>query len=141
MSRVLIENEPLVECIEHDGTVIAHIVRAEKTARNTEFITAPHDKQQVGFIVYPAGGEIQRHTHRPIERRVVGMSEVLLVRKGLVEVDFYTDARTYIDTRTLRPGDLVVLVAGGHGFRCLEDTVLLEIKQGPYIGQNEKERF
>jgi hypothetical protein len=35
----------------------------------------------------------------------------------------------------------MVAVNGGHGFRVLEDTVLLEIKQGPYPGGAEKERF
>jgi hypothetical protein len=41
----------------------------------------------------------------------------------------------------LETGDIILLVAGGHGFRCLEDTVLLEIKQGPYTGLVEKEAF
>ncbi len=38
-------------------------------------------------------------------------------------------------------GDILVLVSGGHGFRMLEDTVLMEVKQGPYTGLKEKERF
>jgi hypothetical protein len=41
----------------------------------------------------------------------------------------------------LAEGDVMVLVAGGHEFRMREDTVLLEIKQGPYPGVAEKERF
>jgi len=131
----------LVECIRHGGQVIAHIVRADRTAAETEFITSPEDKQQVGFIVYPAGGRIARHVHRPVRREVVGMSEVLLVRRGRVEVDFYTQAEQYVATRVLEQGDLVVLVTGGHGFTCLEDTVLLEVKQGPYVGPGEKKRF
>ena len=35
----------------------------------------------------------------------------------------------------------MLMVGGGHGFRIVEDTVFLEIKQGPYQGQEEKERF
>jgi hypothetical protein len=35
----------------------------------------------------------------------------------------------------------MLMVAGGHGFRMLEDTVILEVKQGPYTGEDEKERF
>jgi hypothetical protein len=69
------------------------------------------------------------------------MSEVLVVREGRLEVDFYTDQKQYLETRTLERGDLLILVGGGHGFRCLEDTILVEIKQGPYIGPDEKERF
>ena len=35
----------------------------------------------------------------------------------------------------------MLMVGGGHGFRMLEDTVFLEVKQGPYTGLDEKERF
>lgn len=133
--------EALVECVEHEGESIAFIIRAEKSVEETTFLTPEDYKQQLGFIVYPEGGEIVRHIHKPMERHLVGMSEILLVKKGLLEADFYTDEKQYLETRDLREGDLVLLVSGGHGFRCLEDTVLLEIKQGPYIGPEEKERF
>jgi len=33
------------------------------------------------------------------------------------------------------------MVGGGHGFQIKEDTVLLEIKQGPYLGADDKELF
>jgi len=35
----------------------------------------------------------------------------------------------------------MLMVTGGHGFRMLENTVFLEVKQGPYTGLEEKERF
>jgi hypothetical protein len=41
----------------------------------------------------------------------------------------------------VREGDVLLLVKGGHGFRMLEETVFVEIKQGPYTGLDEKERF
>ena len=141
MSCPAVIPEALVETIHHEGKTIAHIVRSARSARQTEFITDPQDKQQVGFIVYPKEGVIARHTHRPYVRQVVGMSEVLLVRQGRMEADFYGDDKQLLESRTLERGDLLVLVSGGHGFRCTEDTVLLEIKQGPYIGPDEKERF
>jgi len=136
-----IENHPFIEEIIYKKILIAYIVRAEKVPERTEFITLDNVKQQVGFIVYPKGGEIARHIHLPIERHLKGTSEVLLVRKGKLEVDFFTDDKKFICTRELKEGDLVLLVSGGHGFRCMEDTVLLEIKQGPYTGLVEKEHF
>ena len=131
----------LVEKIEFEQVLIAYIIRADKLPEKTEFITPDEVKQQVGFIVYPKGGEIPRHIHLPIERHLTGTSEVLLLRKGKAEVDFYTQEKEFICTRTLEEGDLLLLVNGGHGFRCLEDTVFMEIKQGPYTGLVEKERF
>jgi hypothetical protein len=95
----------------------------------------------VGFVAYPAGGEITRHVHRLVDRHTVGTSEVLVVKKGHCLIDIYNDDRYLVAARELRAGDIMLMVGGGHGFRMLEDTVFLEIKQGPYIGLNEKERF
>ena len=130
-----------VECICWNGSCLGYVVRASTLAEETKFFTPPSCEQQVGFVVYPAGGGIQRHVHLPVERHIVGTPEVLVVRKGRCEVDIYNDERQLVATRELREGDILVLLSGGHGFRMLEDTVLLEVKQGPYGGVGEKERF
>jgi quercetin dioxygenase-like cupin family protein len=120
---------------------LAYIIRAEMIPTKTAFVTPPEFKQQVGFVVYPAGGEIQRHDHRPLERHLVGTSEVLVIQRGRCEIDIYNDDRELVATRELRQGDIILTVAGGHGFRMLEDTVFLEVKQGHYTGVDDKERF
>lgn len=130
IERICFEDQPL-----------AYVIRAELPTEQTTFLTPPDFKQQVGFIVYPKGGEIIRHVHRKLERNIVGTSEVLVVRKGRCEIDVYNDQRDLVATRELRVGDVMLMVGGGHGFRMLEDTVLLEVKQGPYTGIDEKERF
>jgi len=135
------EGTELVEKIFFDQKCLAYIIRANFLPERTTFLTPPDYKQQVGYIVYPAGGEIQRHVHRPLERHLVGTSEVLIVVQGCCEVDLYSDDRQLVATRELRQGDVMLMVGGGHGFRMLDDTVFLEIKQGPYTGIDEKERF
>ena len=129
------------EEIRHGGELLALIIRAEASPAATDFLTPPELNLQLGFVVYPAGSEIARHSHRRLERHVVGTNEVLLVRKGRCEIDLYGGGRELVATRELRAGDVVLLAGGGHGFRVLEDTVLLEIKQGPYYGTREKELF
>ena len=129
------------EQILYKGTPLAYIIRAEISPQQTTFLTPPQFKQQVGFVVYPAGGEIHRHVHRPLERHLIGTSEVLVVRRGRCEIDIYNNERELVATRELRHGDIMLMVDGGHGFRMLEDTVFLEVKQGPYTGVDEKERF
>jgi mannose-6-phosphate isomerase-like protein (cupin superfamily) len=123
------------------GQVLAYVVRASAAPPHTEFLTPPDCNMQVGHVVYGAGSEIARHMHLPIERHIVGSTEVLIVQQGRCEVDVYTEQRQLIATRELGVGDMVIAVGGGHGFRVLEDLVLLEIKQGPYPGGVEKERF
>ncbi len=130
-----------LEHIAWNGKPLAYIIRAEISPEKTMFLTPPEFKQQVGFVVYPAGGEIQRHMHCPLERHLVGTSEVLIVRRGRCEIDIYNDDRQVVAVRELRQGDIMLMVGGGHGFRMLEDTVFLEVKQGPYTGLEEKERF
>jgi mannose-6-phosphate isomerase-like protein (cupin superfamily) len=130
-----------VERIYWGEACLAYIIRAAMNPEQTTFLTPPEFKQQVGYIVYPTGGEIQRHIHRSLERHIVGTSEVLVVKKGRCEIDIYNDERELVATRELREGDIMLMVGGGHGFRMSEDTVFLEIKQGPYTGVDEKERF
>ena len=65
-----------------------------------------------------------------------------MIQQGRCEVDVYSEDRRLVATCELRLGDILIAVGGGHGFRVLEDLVLLEIKQGPYPGHEaEKERF
>ena len=130
-----------IERITHQNQVLCILIRASLLPTETTFLTPPEYKQQVGFVVYPAGGVIARHTHRALERHLTGTSEVLVVKKGHCFIDIYNDAQEMVTTRELFPGDIMLMVGGGHGFRMLEDTVFLEIKQGPYTGLGEKERF
>jgi uncharacterized protein with PhoU and TrkA domain len=130
----------VIETIADAGVVLSYVVRGGLPAETT-FLT-PHDcGLQVGHVVYAAGSEIPRHAHLPIERHLVGTTEVLIVQRGRCEVSIYTPDRRLVATRELHVGDILIAVTGGHGFRVLEDLVLLEIKQGPYPGGAEKERF
>ncbi len=128
--------------VDYKCRTLAYIVPKGPLPTQTAFITPDSCGQQVGYICRQEGDVIPRHFHRPIERTLVGTTEVLLVLKGQVAVDFYDDDKTAIAERILNEGDLIIIVAGGHGFRMLSEAVMLEIKQGPYPGMTEeKERF
>lgn len=130
-----------VEAIGRDGKVFAYVMRDTPGEKKTTFLTPDEAIQQVGFVVHPAGAEVKRHYHLPLERSIVGTPEVLVVRQGRCEMDVYDDRQELVCTRELEAGDIMVMVGGGHGFRMVEDTVLLEVKQGPYYGPDEKAYF
>lgn len=130
-----------VERLGDGERALAILVRGGWAPTRTTFLTTPEHNQQLGFIVYGAGEEIPRHVHKPLERRIVGTCEVVFVRQGRCDVDLYDDDRRLVATRELAAGDTLIILAGGHGFRMREDTVLMEVKQGPYTGLDEKERF
>jgi hypothetical protein len=130
-----------LEAIIEEGRTLAYLMRAGAVPRETTFVTPPEERFQVGFIVHEGGTSIARHVHRPLQRHLIGTSEVLVVQSGRCEVDFFGERRELVATREMFAGDVMIMIAGGHGFRLLEDTVFLEIKQGPYTGLDEKERF
>lgn len=121
--------------------VLALVVRGSYAPGRTEFVTPETFVQQVGFVVYPQGGVIAKHYHRPLPRTLTGTPETLVVRSGRLEVILYDDLQREASRTEIGEGDVLVLVSGGHGFRVLEAAVLLEIKQGPYTGIDEKVRF
>jgi mannose-6-phosphate isomerase-like protein (cupin superfamily) len=130
-----------VEIISANEQTLCYVIRQNIRPEKTTFITPPDAKQQVGFIVYPTDSIIRRHLHKPLARHIIGMAEVLVVRVGHCQIEVYDENKVLVATRDLYQGDVVLMVGGGHGFRILEDTVLLEIKQGPYLGEDDKELF
>jgi hypothetical protein len=131
----------LIEQIKWNEKPMAFIVRAKVNPSNTTFVTPPDLNLQVGYVVHPGGYKIPRHSHREIERRITGTSEVLVVKRGKCKVNIYNDDQELIGERYLNQGDVIILIGGGHEFHMMSDTILLEIKQGPYFGESEKEFF
>jgi hypothetical protein len=131
----------MIERIEHQGQELALIVRREFRCDGIEFFTPGTYSQQVGYMNRPGGYVIEPHVHNPVSREVEYTKEVLLIRSGRVRVDFYSEQRQYLESRILESGDLVLLARGGHGFEMLEPTEIIEVKQGPYVGDHDKSRF
>jgi len=130
-----------VERIEHDGEMLALIVRREFRTPGVSFFTPGDLSQQLGFMRHPAGKRIDPHVHNPVPRNVAYTQETLFIRSGRLRVDFVDERRNYLESRELRTGDVILLVKGGHGFEMLDDTEMLEVKQGPYAGERDKTVF
>ena len=86
----------------------------------------------------PAGHKITPHVHNRVQREVNYTQEVLFIKKGKVKINFYDDAGNDIDTRILETGDVILLASGGHGFEMLGPTEIIEVKQGPFAGEQDK---
>lgn len=105
------------------------------------FFTPDDFSQQVAYMQHPAGKVIEPHKHNLVIRTVNFTQEVLFLKRGRLRVDFYDDTQTYIESRILEAGDTILLAAGGHGFEALEEIEMIEVKQGPYAGDQDKTRF
>jgi len=136
-----VPNWEAVEHITWNSQHIATIIRRDYMPDNTTFISPDSYYQQLGFVVYSKNETVARHLHLPLQRHLVGTPETLLIRRGKTEVELYAMDKSPLGTWILEEGDIIQLVSGGHRFNCMEDTIFLEIKQGPYTGLTEKERF
>lgn len=130
-----------IEKITADGSTLALIIRAGLQPQRTTFHTDPDEVLQAGHIVYNEGEEVEPHRHLPVKRSIRGTAEAVVIRSGSCVVNIYDESREQVATRNLSEGDTVLLLRGGHGFRMEEDTILLEIKQGPYVEESDKEKL
>jgi mannose-6-phosphate isomerase-like protein (cupin superfamily) len=131
----------MIERVEFNGVEFAIILRSGFREPGIHFFTPGDFSQQLGYMRHPAGHIIQPHVHNPVARSVHFTHEVLFLRRGRLRVDFYTDGGAYLESRELSPGDVILLAAGGHGFEALEEIEMIEVKQGPYVGDADKTRF
>lgn len=132
--------EPL-EKIEYNGQLLGVIIRTEFNKDGIAFFTPDDFSQQLGYMNRPKDYLIPPHVHNLVERKVDLTQEVLFVKSGKVRVDFYDNDKKYLESRILVKGDIVLLAHGGHGFKMIEPTEMIEVKQGPYCGEMDKVRF
>lgn len=131
----------MIEQIINNGDILAIIIRHNFFKPGIHFFTPDDFSQQLAYMQHPAGKVIEPHVHNPVIREVRYTQEVLILKSGLLRVDFFDKQRKYLESRTLEPGDVILLAAGGHGFEALEAIEMIEVKQGPYTGDADKTRF
>ncbi len=131
----------MIDKIIYEGKELAIIIRASFKKEGIEFFTPDTFSQQLGYMNRPEGYVIEPHRHNLVPREVVMTQEVLFIKSGKVRVDFYDDEQNYLQSSILLKGDIILLAAGGHGFEMLETSEMIEVKQGPYVGERDKVRF
>lgn len=131
----------MIERIANNHQELALIIRASFHKDGIEFFTPNTYSQQIGYMNRPTGYVIPPHVHNLVPREVYYTNEVLFIRTGRIRVDFYSDNQDYLESAILVAGDVILLARGGHGFEMLEPTEIIEVKQGPYAGDQDKTRF
>lgn len=131
----------MVEQVRFGEKLLAIIVRNSFSKPGVHFFTPDNLSQQLAFIKHPPGHLIAPHLHNPVQREVLYTQEVLIIKKGVLRVDFYDENHSYLESRVLASGDVILLAECGHGFEVIEDLEMVEVKQGPYQGDRDKTRF
>lgn len=131
----------MIETLKVGDQLLAVIVSNSFDEPGIHFFTPNDLSQQLAYMRHPVGKVIDPHIHNPVSRSVQYTQEVLFIKRGRLRVDFYDNNRSYIESRILEGGDVILLATGGHGFEVLEEIEMIEVKQGPYAGDQDKTRF
>lgn len=131
----------MIERITSNNLLLSIIIRKEYRSEGIEFFTDDNFSQQLAYMHRKKNYKIEPHSHNIVKRNVGLTQEVLFIKSGKVRVDYYDQNQKYIESRILNKGDVVLLAFGGHGFEMIEDSEIIEVKQGPYAGDDDKIKF
>ena len=131
----------MIEKIINNEKLLSIIIRAEYKSDGIEFFTPDDFSQQLAYMHRKKNYAISPHIRNAVQRDVQFTQEVLIIKNGKVRVDYYDEKKKYLESRILNKGDVVLLAYGGHGFEMIEDSEIIEVKQGPYLDKVDKIRF
>ena len=90
---------------------------------------------------HPKNYNIQPHLHKKRLTKILVTTEIIIILKGLIRIDFYSLKKKYLFSKKLKEGQIIFLMHGGHGFKVLKDTQMIEVKQGPFKKDSDKVKF
>ena len=132
----------MIEKILHKKRLFALIVRRQFRKKNgVNFFTSKEATQQFGFMKHKKNYIIKPHKHNKRLTRILRTTEVILLLKGTLRVDFYNDKYKYLFSKKINERDIIMLIHGGHGFKVLKNVEMIEVKQGPYSLASDKIKF
>ena len=121
--------------IKKDDVVLARHILQEDIHSGLNFFSEDKEYIQIGAWGYDSGKELLAHIHNKVDRTVSRTCEVLYVISGSLEAVIYGLDEKPVETFLVSSGEILVLLECGHGYKILEDeTKVLEIKNGPYLG-------
>ena len=132
----------MIEKIVYKNKLFALIVRSQyRKKKGINFFTPHESTQQFGYMKHSKNHMIKPHLHKKRVTKILYTTEVVLLLKGLLRVDFYSLLKKYLFSKIIKKNDIIMLVHGGHGFKILKDVEMIEIKQGPYNLIRDKIKF
>lgn len=132
----------MIEQIIHNKKIYALIVRKYKKKKNgIKFFTPDHFPQQLGFMKHEKSHAIKPHYHKKRLTKILITTEIILLLKGILRVDFYNDKQNYIFSKIIKKNQIILLMHGGHGFKVIKPVEMLEFKQGPFSLKKDKVKF
>ena len=126
------------EIIKDGEKILVLILRKGEFRKGLNFYTKDKDFIQVATWKYDKGKKTIPHRHKISKRITNRTQEVICVKRGGIKAEIYNDKEKLIKKVIFKTGDIAILFGGGHSYEILKNnTQVLEIKNGPYLGPEE----
>ena len=103
------------------------------------FLTKDESFIQVGTWNYEKNKILDAHYHNYFERNSYRTQEVVIVLEGKIRCNLFSEEGEEVYTAELKKGELIIQFEGVHEYEILENSKVIEVKNGPYFGP-EKDR-
>jgi len=122
-----------------DNKVVAKVFKYKnENFKGINFFTSNDLNMQIGIMGHSKNHIIKPHFHINRKKIIKEMSELLIIFSGQLKIYFYNKKKLRAKSITINKKDMILLISGGHGFKVLKKLEMLEIKQGPFIGEKDK---
>ena len=130
-----------MKIFDSNKNLLALVVKKDEIKEGVNFATSNDEEFQIGSFKLEKGTIVEKHIHLNQNRNVTKTSEALVVFEGELEVSIYDSEKKFIKKIIVKEGDTICLLSGGHGIKINKDCKFVEIKQGPYVEEEDKIRF
>lgn len=120
-----------MEKIIHNNVLVA--VRIKKFESGITPISDSGEPLQILIHSREKGSHTKAHIHKATKRITQSLQECLVILKGKIKVDFYTPDKKIFKSIEASKGEVIVFVSGGHAVHVLENSEIVEVKNGPFI--------
>ena len=124
-----------IELLHAGGHLIGIFIRDSYSPGKTRFLTPLEEPLQCGIGVFKKGAVVEPHRHVGAPATITEFQEFIFLKRGKAMAEVYDLQGKLLRQIEMNPGDSLLLLRGGHAFRFLEDSEILEVKQGPYLGR------
>lgn len=130
-----------MEIRDNSNELLAIILKFNEFKNGKYFATDNSEEFQLASFDLNKDEVIERHYHPEQKRNIRKTSEVIVVLDGKIQIEIYDNDLNFVYKDFLSFGDTVSLISGGHGLKIIDDSKFVEVKQGPFIPEEDKKRF
>ena len=126
---------------DQEKNLLAILIDTRKNNDTKNFYTSNDLDIQVASFNLNSQDVIERHFHYSQNRKITTTSEVIYLQTGKIEVEIYDTNKQFVQNLLVEEEMIIILLQGAHAINILENSKFIEVKQGPYDPENDKERF